>query len=782
MITGRFFVFDTKVSNETYSVFRYNRLQKTEGQGLPLSEQCPIYVSLDKKHLGFYINNYEARKYNHELFAFLLLNDSSSDRDIKRQLEDMSDSYYTHNEADDTLTMMGHTEGVGFSPLWFREASGRPTDTTLFKDTLLLDFLFDFIHTDVFKSNPHWQYLNARIHTNPFLKAILAKGEWLYWRDRYQKSREEGAPKQHISDKRFDADEAWIEVIAADSSAELFLESGDWFESVGKEMNRVLYGDVKKKNLLDNAKDWAVLKYRKENPKSWYQRVRKQKQIAKLGFYALMFVVLIFLSDLLHFGLSVFASKMTHTISNQEILSFIGQVLVLWLCLKGLKALRRRINIENDNALRIKDRQNWLSAYFSYEDEHKNDKKQESIFNKIRVSRNRIYHFYFNRFDFDDGYIWFLRQLNSKWRFRFNLLILFSVVNLLMCFQFLDGAYHWHPYFNWKRLSILSMGLVLVIVIVMPIAFIRLMQLAPNKNKIPSIFHPGLTLPKTSLAMLTGWLVWVPISEEAWKLNANASEWRIIAWLALMLALAIVFIFFTLKGIQPELVVGNGLTGSTIGVVLSGYAFAFGWGVLTTQFTYRQALDEPELLMPYVFGETETAIDYKKAKEGILKYAVNFSKMTSDSSKITHDSSKIAAVWNDSISVFTTVFSMKKESLEFAKLFYKNKNKNNTYTWQVNADSLQEILDAKKDAIVDDLIDRHAGKELLLPSVTRWKLWFSDYGIRFDGHIYPTIRKVDDGIYIYIFPRMLLINSGIAFFLGFFAQIAFQSAGYKEPI
>jgi hypothetical protein len=294
----------------------------------------PVYVSLNDKYLGFYINNYEARKYNHELFAFPLLNDNSSDKTITRQLEDMSDIYYKHPENDNTLTIMDknedNTEGVGFCHLWFRETQNRKPNF-LYKDALLLDFLFDFMHTDVFKSNPHWQSLNARIHTNPFLKAILAKGEWLYWRDKYQKSNEEGEAKRYISDKRFEADEEWIEIIAADSSAELFLESGDWFESVGKEMSRVLYGDVKKKSLLDNAKDWAILRFREENPKSVYQKARKQKQMVKLGFYTLMLAVLIFLSDLLHFGLSVLASKITDTIFKQETLNFIGQVVVLWL-------------------------------------------------------------------------------------------------------------------------------------------------------------------------------------------------------------------------------------------------------------------------------------------------------------------------------------------------------------------------------------------------------------------------------------------------------------------
>lgn len=763
MITGRFFVFDTKVSNETYSVFRYNRLQKTDGQGLQQSEQCPVYVSLNDKYLGFYINHYEVGKYNHELFSFPLLNDSSSDKAIMRQLEDMSDDYYKLPKDDKTLMIVEHTEGVGFCQLWFREKPKR-SDKFLYKDTLLLDFLFDFVHTDVFKSNPHWQLLNARIQTNPFLKAILAKGEWLYWRNRYQNSHEAEAAERYISEKRFDADEEWVEIIAADNSAELFLESGDWFESVGKEMNRVLYGDVRKKNLFDNAQEWVVLKFKNDDTKSWYQKALKKRQISKLIAYLVLLAALIFGSDMLHLVLSKLSSKLSNTSSGKEMLSFVGQAVILLSLLKGLKYLRKKINKENDKKLKIKERQNWLKTHFSFKNNDKSSKKQESIFNKIRVTRNRIYHFYFNRFDFDDGYIWFLRQLSSTWRFGFNWLILFSIVNLVMCLQFLDESYSVYFYFNWKRLSILLMILVLVIVIAMPMAFILRMQFAPNKNKIPSIFHPGLTLPKTSLAMLTGWLVWVPISEEAWKLNANADEGRIIAWLALMLALAIVFIFFTLKGIQPELVVGNGLTGSTIGVVLSGYAFAFGWGVLTTQFTYRQALDEPETLMPYEFGRTEESADYKRAKDSTLARAANFARIT--------NSTKTAPAWNDSIKVFAARFSMEKdeERLKFANLFYKNKS--DTNRWQVKADTLEKILEARKDAIVDTLIINHATKEQFLPSVTYWKIWTSERWWFTDG----------ESIYIYIFPRMLLINSGIAFFLGFFAQIAFQSAGYKEPI
>jgi hypothetical protein len=723
MISGRFFIFDTDVSTNQFSVFRYNRLRKTGNNDLPLREQYPVYLFLDNKHLGFYINTYDDQKYNHELFSFPLLNDPSSDKAISGTLEDIAGSEQFYYELDvNSSKIVSYTEGVGFYALWFRESQNRD-DKKLYKDALLLDFLFDFVHTDIFKSNPHWQLLNARIQTNPFLKAILCKGEWLFWSDKYTKNKEHKGSNEsqnHISEKRFDADGEWIEIIASDNSPKLFLESGDWFEAAGEEMKRVLYGGNEKISFVNTIKQWK-----------WVKNIKRFKQFVYFAIGLGLLLLFTVMSNFLHFFSFEVASVLP--INWQiEIKDFLILTSLIFLIL-------RLFFYKNIDGV-FKERQEWLRLHFYNE---KNSKKRQRLFDKIRASRNLIYHFFFNRFDFDDGYMWFMRQLSDKKRKRLNYLILFSIINLLISFHVLQF------YIDWERLSVLLMFLVIVIVIMMPLMFIIDMQISPNKQTYPSIFHSGLTLPKTSLAMLTGWLVWVPISEEAWKLNANAEWGRIVIWLALMLLLAIVFIFFTLKGIQPELVVGNGLTGSTLGVVLSGYAFAFGWGVLTTQFTCRQALDEPELLVPYVFGKTEQSKSFKEEKTRILNLAVDI--------EATDTSFKTVNAWKDSVRSFNTKF-FKTDSTKIIDVLTLHANK-----YEIDTIKLITILDTKQEEIISELITQHFKEQKRLPSVVRWKMWVTDWDI-------------------YIFPRMLLINSGIAFFLGFFAQIAFQSAGYKEPI
>lgn len=797
MASGRFFTFDTEVSTDKYAVFRYNRLQKKDSQGLPLREQYPIYVAINDRQWGFYINSYEERKYNHELFSFPLLNDASSDKQIDKKLEQMFNVVCFEVKAGEedrsTLKIIKNTEGVGFQKLWAKEsANNGDMNNQLKKSCLLLDFLFDFKHTDVFQSSSNWQLVNARIHTNTFLSAILAKGEWLYWRGQYTKNNLlhnlSDESYKHISDQRFDADERWIEVIVSEAAPQMFLESDGWFDASGDEMRRVLYGDIKGKSSLIKRLQW--LDNFIPNP---YIRF-----VSVIG-------LLFFFSNCIHY----ICSLPFRDFSSLESFSNVMQAIVLLISLYFLEFRHKKT---------IDERQVWLKCHFRNEGES----SKPRLFNKIRTTRNRIYHFFFNRFDFDDGYLWFMSQLSLNKQNALSYLLVFSILNLAMCFQFIDANFHFsfeNIYFNWKRLSILSMCIVFLIVIVMPTLFILEMQFQANKNAIPSIFHPGLTLPKTSLAMLTGWLVWVPIAEEAWKLNANAENTEIISWLSIMLALAIVFIFFTLKGIQPELIVGKGLTGVTFGVVVSGYAFAFGWGVLTTQFTCRQALDEPVSLMTYVFGKTEVVAAFTKddgEKSKTLQCAIDFNETT--------DSTKVIGIFQKSIDTLK-VDSLTK--VNFKKYLRKNNTdniweipnfsnltKNNTIikqvnnilielnystndnikalwlnsikestikdklnnlffirqgNWRINSEKLLEIIKDKQNTLVGDLIDTHAQNEKLLPSVVRWKIWFSDL-------------TSERGTYIYIFPRMLLINSGIAFFLGFFAQIAFQSAGYKEPI
>jgi hypothetical protein len=810
MISGRFFTFDTDTSTNQLSVFRYNRLQIKASHNLPLREQCPVYLFLDDKHLGFYINSYNDQKYNHELFSFPLLNDPSSDKAIIGTLEDISgkDYYVSHDKkSENASNFIPYTEGSPFYNLWFKTSRNdekeqdRPKGK-LYKDALLLDFLFDFAHNDVFKSSPHWQLLNARIQTNPFLKAILCKGEWLFWRDKYVKNGENGGSEdsqKHISKKRFDADEEWVEIITSDASTKLFIESGEWFKSEAKEMKRLLYED----HYSQQKSKWEKL------VKLFYDApvVGKSNQFIKLLTLIAKFVILIIVANFVNWGAScmfpqrhIDGQKIGYLVIQGFLIGIVYHLYNKWLFTKKPY---------------LPERQTWLIAHFKFQTK---DNEMQDVFDTIRLSRNRIYHFFFNRFDFDDGYIWFMRQLNPadsaadapkicyKWFMRHwnsfgrklpNYLIFFVVINLILfikikinynvnpslinivtlilvlifrfnssnykafCFNssnnykvfipncisafislqfFICVIFYGDLNFDWKRLSIVLVFVVLVIVIIMPIIFILKMQFNAKKSKYPSIFHPGLTLPKTSLAMLTGWLVWVPFAEEAWKLNANVEPERIMLWLSLMLFLAFICIFFTMKGIQTELVVGNGLTGGAIGVVLAGYAFAFGWGVLTTQFTCRQALDEPEMLMPYVFEKTEDIKEFKLSRDTLLTKATKFNKQ--------NDSLRTIKNWNDSIETLVI-----RDNFIDSCLIEKN----------IDGNRLVDHLENVQREITNTLIDKHANVKKGLPAVIRWKIWFTDWNI-------------------YIFPRMLLINSGIAFFLGFFAQIAFQSAGYKEPI
>jgi hypothetical protein len=796
MIAGRFFIFDDKASTQTVSIFGYNCFKKSENNDLPLGEQYPVCVALDDKHLEFFINyDNKGKNNNHELFSFPLLNDPSSDKAIMNTLEKISrQSYFDKKEAN----LSFYTEGSPFYKLWFKKnLKNGQEEGKLYKDALLLDFLFDFAHSDVFKSNPYWQLLNARIQTNPFLKAILCKGEWLFWQDKYLKNKEDNGStdsQNHISEKRFEADEEWVEIITSDASPKLFVESGEWFESAGEEMKQLLYED----HDSEQKSEWQ-----------WFvsvfydtQQIKEGKQFVEFLTLTSKFIVLILTANVVNWLSSQYVP--TRLVWAQQI-----DYLIIQSWLIGRVAWIYELLYLNRKNTDLPERQIWLDKHFKLQVKENN---KQDVFDTIRLSRSRIYHFFFNRFDFDDGYKWFLRQSGKKSRLFLNYLIFFVVINLVLFVRFKPSIKLWElvkdassllflpllgfllpipstffkdwggrktlltnwtlffstlifgififinrSYLNydWKRLSVILIFVVLVIVIFMPMTFIFEMQFKPNKNKYPSIFHPGLTLPKTSLAMLTGWLVWVPFAEEAWKLNANVEPVRILLWLLLMLLLAFICIFFTMKGIQTELVVGNGLTGGAIGVVLAGYAFAFGWGVLTTQFTCRQALDEPEMLMPYVFEKTENIKEFKLSRDTLLAKAIKFNKQ--------NDSLKTIQNWKVSTDSLIIKEIIKANVIDS---FLTNK--------KVDGEKLVLYLDSKQRVLTDSLIDAHAASERKLPAVVRWKIWLPQCVLNWlnDG----------DAIYIYTFPRMLLINSGIAFFLGFFAQIAFQSAGYKEPI
>lgn len=111
----------------------------------------------------------------------------------------------------------------------FQKPEVESTDCIVYKE-LLLDFLFDINHSEVFQSYEQFDETLSTLMNNTLFKAIAFKYEFFY-----QKNISENKDNEFIALQYLKAQERWLGLMVNDVKEETINRHNKWFKSIDQE-------------------------------------------------------------------------------------------------------------------------------------------------------------------------------------------------------------------------------------------------------------------------------------------------------------------------------------------------------------------------------------------------------------------------------------------------------------------------------------------------------------------------------------------------------------------
>ncbi len=206
---GYFFALDHESSDLGLgiTVFNYKpvKVGDNDYENNPGSPRYPIFCSFRKDGAYFYIH-YDIDDV-HSLGPILKLETSTDDMTRDRLTKVITESYSTEYQAEKIDKYIPHevdskVGGLYYSNLeQFTEGKNIPIIRKI-----ILDFMFDMEHTEVFRNSPHFNTIYSNLHRNPLYHAIVAKAEYYYQRkyanENIQEDKDENENIQEDKDEK----------------------------------------------------------------------------------------------------------------------------------------------------------------------------------------------------------------------------------------------------------------------------------------------------------------------------------------------------------------------------------------------------------------------------------------------------------------------------------------------------------------------------------------------------------------------------------------------------
>lgn len=310
---GRFFNLDTNSSQlvRGLTVFNYRgiknsgELGKLEGNNT--RTKYPIYVNFSREGVSFNLhfvkysedndcNDKKIKpKTDREIIghsnSLILSLPISTNRDIRDNLtrnicEIFKNNFTKPNEKDsicelvkarwisseDSLNLMGIT----YSSLEVFDINygNKEYAIAAFLRKLLLDFIYDLEHTDIFKNAPYYEIVYEALNSNFLFRSIRNKAEYYYQRKMasitgVDNARLDGFARDiFIADNFIEAEKRWVETIADPRAESIFHFSNGWLGSVEEEMNAV-YQSARLSKIASNDKEELKEKIVKSKGMTW---------------------------------------------------------------------------------------------------------------------------------------------------------------------------------------------------------------------------------------------------------------------------------------------------------------------------------------------------------------------------------------------------------------------------------------------------------------------------------------------------------------------------------
>ena len=349
-------------------------------------------------------------------------------------------------------------------------------------------------------------------------------------------------------------------------------------------------------------------------------------------------------------------------------------------------------------------------------------KEAENLRKEIKMQRDNIYHFFLHRFN---------AIAIECYVFRYN------PVTYLVSLAFLLGVLIWFA--SLQNNIVISAILLLASIgtwqgILRPFFFIISNMLRSHIN----YYNHSLAYPRMSLAIVAIWLGYIPVCEEAWAINITFSDKVFFVLLLAFLLVVFVSIFYFVNDVQ------YGRTRFSTAGMIAGYkslilffkgmTISIAFGLFSMEASRENIFDTPS--------------DFFPKEVGIFK--VDSLTKIQDSIELELSTQKNA----DTIGVL----------YNYAKHLHLHDIIPDTS--HIDTTKTKEILDSLamfKLKAIADLAKEHGKKKNLtrIPSIATFKIGKWDF---------------------FIFPKLLLTYSAFAFFIGLFAQVAFQGSNYRENL
>ncbi len=245
MIAGTFFKVDRdSIPEKGQVLFRYLRVSwKDKAKNTDDEHHYPVYAVLTVHAIDFYYHGPDKSGSHHQHNRLLHL-PLSLNLAVKDNLTSRLRNAYKANADINENYKMAKSPGLCYASLSCFKVNdtGNIGSGKLFLRYLILDFLYDLEHSQVFNASPHIEDIEVRLRENFFFSAIAAKASYFYNRVYYSEKYTSDIEQELYGHNLIEAEVSWLKIIRDERAVEAFWGS-DWFRKVEKEYQDVLFSD-----------------------------------------------------------------------------------------------------------------------------------------------------------------------------------------------------------------------------------------------------------------------------------------------------------------------------------------------------------------------------------------------------------------------------------------------------------------------------------------------------------------------------------------------------------
>ncbi len=164
---------------------------------------------------------------------------------------------------------------------------GDETGKKIIYKTLILDFLFDVYHSNVFENSPAFKQIKQHLDEIPFIQAVKRKAEFYYQVENIKTKEGDKKPVTfdvtdlYYINKLIKAQKNWLEILQDKESYQVINEENRWFEDVETEVRNVLKEQIIVKLQSSEIQILAKSDRKKESP---FEQLVNQKETSTQWF------------------------------------------------------------------------------------------------------------------------------------------------------------------------------------------------------------------------------------------------------------------------------------------------------------------------------------------------------------------------------------------------------------------------------------------------------------------------------------------------------------------